>query len=48
MDTTWTWSDIAPERAGGRALPNHVRLMLITAALAIGLFIGESILAIAA
>jgi hypothetical protein len=41
MDTTWTWTDIAPARAGGGPLPNHIRFMLLTASLASGVLFGD-------
>jgi hypothetical protein len=41
MDATWTWTDIAPARAGGRPLPHHVRLFLLTASLASGVLLGD-------
>lgn len=47
MEATWTWTDLAPARAGGRALPNHVRLMFITSALGVGLVFGEALRLIA-
>ena len=41
MDATWTWTDIAPTRAGGRPLPNYVRLALLTTSLASGVLFGD-------
>ena len=41
MNATWTWNDLASERAGGRALPNHIRFLLVTASLAAGVICGE-------
>jgi hypothetical protein len=41
MDITWSWADIAPARAGGRALPTHVRMLLLTSALSLGVMLGE-------
>ena len=48
MDATWTWTDLAPARAGGRTLPNHVRLLLLTAAMGGGVVFGELVRLIAA
>lgn len=41
MDASWTWSDLAPARAGGRPLPNHVRLMFVVMSLAAGIGLGD-------
>ena len=41
MDATWRWGDIAPARAGGRPLPTHVRLLLLTSALSAGILLGD-------
>jgi hypothetical protein len=48
VDATWTWTDLAPARAGGRPLPNHIRLFLLTAAMGGGVIFGELVRLIAA